>query len=45
MKDFERANSAIIDLGQASIETRGNALFEIDVSSGRLSYATGTAEE
>lgn len=45
MKDFEPVESEVIDLGQASVETRGDALFDIDVSSGRLTYATGTAED
>ena len=45
MKDFEHTQDEVIDLGQASAETKGNALFDIDVSSGRLSYATGLAED
>ncbi len=45
MKDFDHTQDEVIDLGQASVETKGNALFDIDVSSGRLSYATGLAED
>ena len=45
MKDFEDIEDEVIDLGQASLETKGSALFEIDVSGGRLSYATGIVDE
>ena len=45
MKEFEHNENEVIDLGKASVETKGNALFDIDVSSGRLSYATGLAED
>ena len=31
--------------GSASEETKGDALFDIDVSGGRLSYATGMADD
>lgn len=45
MKDLDHSESEIIDLGAASTETRGDALFDIDVSGGRLSYATGMADD
>ena len=34
----------VIDLGQASLETKGTAQFEIDQSSGQLRYVTGSLE-
>jgi hypothetical protein len=34
-----------VDLGCASRETRGAALFDIDVSGGQLRYVTGMADE
>lgn len=45
MNKFELVYDEVIDLGQASVETKGNALFEIDVSTGKLSYATGIADD
>lgn len=45
MNKFELVHDEVIDLGQASVETKGNALFEIDVSTGKLSYATGIADD
>ena len=44
MKDFEFAKSGVIDLGQASVETKGDAVFEIDVDAGQLRYAPGLIE-
>jgi len=45
MKELGTTQSEIIDLGSASEETKGDALFDIDVSGGRLSYATGMADD
>ena len=45
MKELDTTQSEIIDLGSASEETKGDALFDIDVSGGRLSYATGMADD
>ncbi len=45
MKDFVRLDSEVIDLGQASTETKGDAMFEIDVDAGQLRYAPGLIEE
>ena len=45
MKELDTIESEIIDLGSASEETKGDALFDIDVSGGRLSYATGMADD
>jgi hypothetical protein len=41
MSNRELHEPAVIDLGKASLETKGAAGFEIDVSNGRLSYLTG----
>lgn len=45
MKDFEPVEAEIIDLGQASTETKGTALFNIDVSGDARDYAAGIAED
>ncbi len=45
MKELDTTQSEIIDLGSASEETKGDALFDIDVSGGRLSYSTRKADE
>ncbi|RIV80233.1 benenodin family lasso peptide [Pelagerythrobacter aerophilus] len=45
MKDFETIDSEVIDLGQASVETKGDAIFEIDVDAGQLRYVPGLIEE
>ena len=45
MTEFDTIESDTIDLGRASEETKGDALFDIDVSGGRLSYATGMADD
>ncbi len=39
------ADPTIIDLGQASLETKGAAGVEIDVSNGRLIFTAGVAED
>lgn len=44
MKTHEHKEPKIIDLGQASVETKGVAIFEQDGSGGRLNYATGMAD-
>ena len=45
MKDLEYDDAEVIDLGQATVETKGAAGFEIDVSNGKLNYLTGIAED
>lgn len=45
MTNPQNAETSIIDLGQASLETKGAAGFEIDVSNGRLIYTAGVAED
>lgn len=45
MKDLEYSEAEVIDLGQATCETKGAAGFEIDVSNGKLSYLTGIVED
>lgn len=44
MKDVELDNT-VIDLGQASVETKGQAIFESDDGGGKLVYATGIADD
>lgn len=41
----EPQEATVIDLGQASVETKGNAIFEVDQSGGELRYATGIASD
>ncbi|MXP28336.1 benenodin family lasso peptide [Porphyrobacter algicida] len=45
MKDFEFVEGEVIDLGQASVETKGDAVFEIDADAGQLRYIPGLIEE
>lgn len=45
MKDFDLSEEPVIDLGQASVETKGQAIFDLDVSGGQLRYATGIADD
>jgi len=45
MKDYDINDETIVDLGQASVETKGDAIFESDGSGGKLVYATGIADD
>ena len=45
MHTLNTRESAIIDLGKASLETKGNAIFDNDGSGGRLNYVTGMADD
>lgn len=45
MKDVEIRENAVIDLGQASVETKGPALIESDGSGGKLRFVMGIAED
>lgn len=43
MRNIQFCRDDVIDLGQASLETKGQALFDIDVSGGQLRYVAGSA--
>lgn len=45
MKERELHDEPLIDLGQASVETKGQAIFDIDVSGGLLRYVVGAIED
>ena len=45
MSNREPREPVIIDLGKVSLETKGAAGFEIDVSNGRLTYLTGAVAD
>lgn len=45
MSNRELREPVIIDLGKASFETRGAAIFEDDGSGSQLRYVTGSAED
>lgn len=45
MKNCDHANETVIDLGKASTETKGDAIFQTDGSQGRLEYVTGMADD
>lgn len=45
MKERELHDETLIDLGQASVETKGQAIFDIDVSGGLLRYVVGSIED
>ena len=45
MKDIDINDETVVDLGQASVETKGEAVFDIDVSGGRLLYVPGIAAD
>ncbi|WP_310531291.1 benenodin family lasso peptide [Novosphingobium sp.] len=45
MKERELHDETLIDLGQASVETKGQAIFDIDVSGGLLRYVVGAIED
>ena len=44
MKERDLNEETLIDLGQASVETKGQAIFDIDVSGGQLRYLVGAIE-
>lgn len=43
MHDANTRNERPVDLGKASVETRGNAVFDVDLSSGPSRYIPGAA--
>ena len=45
MKELELYEDDLIDLGQASVETRGDAIFQSDTGAGRLLYVMGIAND
>ncbi len=45
MKDVELTDEGIIDLGQASVETKGQALIDSDGSGGKQRFVTGIADD
>lgn len=45
MTKHESHDEPMIDLGQASVETKGQAIFDVDVSGGLLRYIVGSIED
>lgn len=45
MQDHDKRDEPVIELGQASTETRGQALFDIDPGGGQLRYVAGIVED
>ena len=41
MKDYDINDETIVDLGQASVETKGQAVFDIDTDGTPRLYAAG----
>lgn len=41
----EHETEIVIELGQASVETKGQAIFDNDVGGGQLRYLAGIAED
>ncbi|MFO6447002.1 hypothetical protein ACLBKU_07625 [Erythrobacter sp. NE805] len=45
MCDPSTRNERPVELGKASVETRGNAVFDVDLSTGPSRYIPGSAGE
>lgn len=45
MTEHDRDDEPVIDLGQASIETKGQAIFDSDPDGGKLRYVAGIADD
>lgn len=45
MTDVELREDAVIDLGQASVETKGAGIYDIDSSGDKLRFVTGIADD
>lgn len=45
MKEHDLNDEPVIDLGQASIETKGAAIFDVDPDGSRLRYVAGIADD
>lgn len=45
MTDLGTRDERPVELGRASVETRGSAIFEVDLSTGPARYVSGAAGE
>jgi len=45
MHELNTRDERPVDLGKASVETRGNAVFDVDLSTGPSRYIPGVAAE
>ncbi|MFM2274039.1 MAG: hypothetical protein RL702_3104 [Pseudomonadota bacterium] len=45
MQTSDFRDDDVIDLGQASAETKGQAVFDIDPGTGKLNYLAGIVDE
>ncbi|BBC71724.1 conserved hypothetical protein [Altererythrobacter sp. B11] len=45
MKELQAIEGPVVELGQASVETKGNAIFDVDLSTGPSRYAMGMADD
>lgn len=45
MTEREHRDEPVIDLGQASVETKGQAIFDLDTDGTPLRYVAGIADE
>lgn len=45
MHDLNTRSERPVELGKASVETRGNAIFDVDLSMGPSRYTPGVAGE
>lgn len=45
MNSIELNNEEVIDLGQASTETKGAGVYDIDASGDKLRFVTGIADD
>lgn len=45
MNTLQHIGEEVIDLGEASSETKGDAIFQSDGSGGKLQYVTGMTDD
>ena len=45
MHEPEAIGDPVVDLGQASVETKGQAVFDIDLSTGPSKYVMGLSDD
>lgn len=45
MTEHDLHDEPVIDLGQASVDTKGQAIFDTDVGGGQLRYLAGVADD
>ena len=45
MKEFDHNQNEVIDLGKASVETKGAVGFYIDASGGQLAHSPGLLDD